>query len=73
MLTENFKLEEFVGPQIFDKYGYASRWFLDEVLISAMDEIREKLGMPIFVNDWYRGGHLKERGFRLPETKTGSK
>jgi len=38
-----------------------------------MEEIRDRFSAPVHVNDWYRGGHLKERGFRLPGTKTGAK
>jgi len=71
-LSEHFRVEEFVTPTIFNAYGEASKWYIDVTVVAFMEEIRERFGKPVNVNDWYRDGHLQERGHRLPDTTTGA-
>jgi len=71
-ISAHFDIREFVDPTIFNKYGAASQWFIDQKVIEFMEIIRERFGKAIYVNDWYRGGNLQERGYRIPDTSTGA-
>ena len=61
-----FDLEELVCPHVFKKYGEVAWSFFDHRLLETMDLIRQKIGRPIFVNDWKDGPtvYFDERGFR---------
>lgn len=62
--SKYFKLEEFVSPEVFKKYGEKSWMFIDSKLIETMDFIREKLNLPIYINDWNWGGKNTQKGLR---------
>lgn len=72
-LTDNFYLDEFVCPGIYSQYGSRSVYFLDARIVTGMQFIREQIGKPIHINNWWDGGPLDERGLREFKTKTGAK
>lgn len=62
--TKNFRLQELVCPHVFKHYGQAAWSFFDARLIITIDTLRDRLGKPIFINNWSAGGVYDERGFR---------
>lgn len=65
-----FDLEELVCPHVFKKYGNTAWQFFDSRLLITIDKIRERIGKPVFINDWNEGGKLDERGFRCIQCDT---
>jgi hypothetical protein len=59
-----FDLPELVCEQVYDYYGDVAWNFFDPRLLITIDKIREKIGKPIFVNNWQVHGQFDERGFR---------
>lgn len=70
-ISENFYLDEFVPPTIYKKYGRKSTWFINPILAKAVQIIRTHFGKSVTINNWWGGGHYKNRGFRSPYTKVG--
>lgn len=71
-VSKDFYLWEFVPPDIYEKYGENSMWFLDPKIIKAAQFTRDFFKRPIYINTWKLGsvnGHIyKDSGFRTPET-----
>jgi hypothetical protein len=63
-IPRNFILQEFVCPHIFNKYGKQAWSFIDDRLLQTMDLLRDKIGKPIYINNWDSGGKYDERGYR---------
>jgi hypothetical protein len=59
-----FSLDELVCPHVYDKFGNISWQFFDSRLLITIDDIRQRIGKPIFINDWQVHGKFDERGFR---------
>ena len=59
-----FALHELVCPHVFNKHGQASWTFFDARLLITIDALRDRIGKPIFVNNWQSGGKFDERGLR---------
>ena len=72
-LSKNFVIQEFVYPEIFDQYGEKAQWFIDKRIVQACQLLRDKLGVPIKINDWHSEGRYKESGLREFDTETGAK
>ena len=72
-LTDNFYLDEFVCPEIYSARGGQSIHLLDMRIIMAVQYLREQIGKPIKINDWWSGGHYHESGLREFTTKTGAR
>ena len=72
-LTKNFRIEEFVYPEIFNQYGEKAQWFVDKRIVQAAQLLRDKVGRSITINNWHSGGHYKESGLRMFDTDTGAK
>lgn len=64
----NFRIEEYVDPDTYQRFGDNSIWFIDSRLIELMDNLRDLFGTPIRINDWLWGGIYKYRGFRPSDT-----
>lgn len=62
-----FDLEEIVCAHVYKKYGETAWGIFDPRLLLTIDRIREKIGKPIFVNNWKEEGNLSQRGFRCPQ------
>lgn len=63
-IKQYFDIEELVCPHVYKKFGEIAWQFFDERLLETMLVIREKLGKPIYVNNWQIGGNLSQRGLR---------
>lgn len=72
MLTNNFRLEEFIDPGTFKKFGEQSIWFVDPRLVTLAQFIRDRLGKPCTINNWHGGGKFQFSGFRPCSCKTGA-
>lgn len=59
-----FDLKELVCKDVYDFYKDTAWQFFDSRLLITIDRMREKLGKPMFVNNWDSGGEFDERGFR---------
>lgn len=59
-----FDIQELVCSHVFNRHGEKAWNMLDEDLLKVLLFIREKLGKPIYVNDWYVRGSLSQRGMR---------
>lgn len=62
--ARHFRIEELVSKRVFTLYGENAWQFFDPRLIETIDFIRDKFGVPIYANDWYRGGDFQYRGLR---------
>lgn len=72
-LTKDFHLTEFVPKDIHDQFGDKSIMFLDQRLPKLVQSIRDIVGKPITINDWFDGGTFTNRGYRVPDCKIGAK
>jgi len=61
---EYFGLKELVCQHVFGKYNERAWMFLDPRLLVTIDSIRERIGKPVFVNNWDSGGEYSQRGLR---------
>lgn len=59
-----FTLDELVCPDVYNHFGAAAWQFFDSRLLITIDVIRQKLGRPMFVNDWQVHGTFTQSGFR---------
>lgn len=64
---KHFKPYELVPPSVYQQRGSKSIQLLDNELLIAIDFIREELGLPITINDWYYGGQYSQRALRTFE------
>jgi len=71
-LNDYFDVREFVPPQIWNKYGEKSIWFIDPKIIQIATLYREFFNVPIVINNWYIGGKFMYRGYRPPRVNIGS-
>jgi hypothetical protein len=63
-LSPYFDLQELVCPHVHKAYGTFAWNFLNDNLVELINTIRERIGRPIYVNNWHTGGKFDERGFR---------
>lgn len=63
-IKQYFDIKEVVCKHVFNKFGEGAWQFFDPRLLETMVVIREKLGKPIYVNNWDMGGNLTQRGLR---------
>lgn len=71
-ISENFKLDEFIDPVTYEKFGARSVMFIRKEVILAAQYIRSTTGLSITVNNWANGGAYKESGLRNFNTSTGA-
>ena len=64
MKAKHFKIQELVSERVYNEYGQYAWNFFDPRLIETIDWIRGLFNKPVYANDWYRGGHLQQRGLR---------
>jgi hypothetical protein len=74
---KHFVIQEFIPPDVYEKWGAKSIMFVDERVLITADALREALG-PMIVNTWHSPKLIKaygmrtESGLRSMETKTGA-
>ena len=73
-----FRIEELVPKDIIEYddnnniININALWELfDPVLLESIDKIREIIGVPIIINDWYWGGSRYCSGYRPSSCKVG--
>jgi hypothetical protein len=64
---DHFELHELVCDHVFKKYKNRAWMFLDPRLITTINNIRERIGKPITINNWKDGGTFNERGLRCTQ------
>lgn len=63
-IKDYFGIKELVCPHVYDKFREQAWQFFDPRLLETLLVIREKIGLPIVINNWARGGNLTQRGLR---------
>lgn len=71
-VSKNFHIYEFVPKEIYEVYGANSKWFVRPEVIKLAQFYRDWFEVPITINDWQSGGRFSERGYRVPNSKTGA-
>jgi hypothetical protein len=61
---EFFSIDELVCPDVYEVYGEKAFMFFDVRLLITLDTIRDRIGKPIFCNDWMVHGSYSQRGLR---------
>ena len=57
-----FSIDELVCEDVYNTYGETAWQFFDIRLLVMLDTIRDRIGKPIFVNDWQIHGQYSQRG-----------
>ena len=70
--ARDFSIKEFVPQGIYKAFGEHSINFINSKLIIAAQELRNDMGVPIYINTWPWGGGLNYRGYRPPFARVGS-
>lgn len=63
-LKRYFEIHELVGISTYNKYGERAWMFLDTDALHALLIVRQGMGYPITVNNWFWGGKFSQRGLR---------
>lgn len=63
-IKDYFDIQELVCRHVYEKFGDNAWQFFDNRLLETLLVIREKLGKPIYVNNWQVGGNVTQRGLR---------
>lgn len=59
-----FNIKELVSPIVYERWGEQAWMFFDEDVLKELDYIRETFGASIIINNWAKGGTLKQCGLR---------
>ncbi|MFW6247426.1 MAG: hypothetical protein ACOC22_04635 [bacterium] len=62
---KNFKVQEFVDRETFDKRGKRALSVIDWRMLWTADAIREYFDKPIIINNWHLGGDREWSGIRF--------
>lgn len=62
----------YVPPDIFKVFGSKSCQFIDPKLIKIHEFLLQYFGVDVIINNYHKGGVLKERGYRVPNSLTGA-
>lgn len=63
----NFLAQEFVPPEVYNSPRNTLH-YLNENLVFLVQFCRDWWGVPVYLNDWHRGGTRDLAGYRTPET-----
>lgn len=66
-VSKNFTLQEFVSALVFEKYSEKALWFIDPRIIESTQSLRDNLGVPLTINNWFYGGNRYMSGLRTQE------
>jgi hypothetical protein len=67
-----FIIQEYVPPDIYEKYYEHSVWFINPKLMESDLTLRKYFDVPIIINNWHNGGQRKYSGFRPRNCNIGS-
>ena len=71
-LNEYFYIDEYISPEMYQKWGSTSIWWIRPELIAVDLFIRKRHGVPMIMNNWAIGGANKSSGFRYPVALIGA-
>ena len=63
-IRDFFRIEEFVCPDVYNRFGEAAWDFLDSEILDVILFIRVGTGLPMYINNWVWGGDKTQRGLR---------
>ena len=63
-ISDNFYLDEFVPPDIYNERGQKTIALIDHRIILAAQFLRETIDKPMIINNWWNGGKFTKRGLR---------
>lgn len=63
-IRDYFKIQEFVCPHVYNRFGEAAWEFLDKDMLAVVLFLRIHLARPIYINNWMWGGDKSQRGLR---------
>lgn len=72
-VSEHYFLDELFNKEMTEKYGVKALEFLHPNLLKANDLLRELMGAPCYINNWYKGGIFDDCGYRDVNCKEGAK
>jgi hypothetical protein len=86
-VSKNFDIREFIPKHIWDHFGQASTWFVNEKAVKCAEfyksffttYFKNKYGndkvkaVLIVINNWHTGGQKQWSGLRTPEFTEGGK
>lgn len=67
-----FTHDELVPPELAEKSAEYCFGLFKPLLLNGLDQLREDLGFPLFVNDWAIGGNRKYCGYRQRSCTVGA-
>jgi len=71
-VAKNFTLAEFVHPEILDRWGAKSLWFIDPKIFTMAQALRDRFNRPVTINDWITGGVYIDSGLRQLNCQIGA-
>ena len=72
-ISDNFYLDEFIPPDIYSERGEKAIALIDHRIVLAAQFLRETIGKPMIINNWWRGGKFTKRGLRRWNETTGAR
>jgi hypothetical protein len=64
---KHFKIQELVCEHVYNHYTEEQMWgFFDIRFLITQDLIAEKLGKPVYLNNWHEHGPQSQSGLRCP-------
>ena len=72
-ITDNFYLDEFIDETTYNRFKDKSQRYIRKENIRAVQYLRSMTGLPITINNWYKGGGYGESGLRDINTQTGAR
>ena len=63
-LKNYFVIQEFVSPQVYNRFGDSAWQFFCTELLFTILRVREMIDKPITINNWHVGGGFTQRGLR---------
>lgn len=63
-ITNDFYLDEFIHPNIYNRFKSNSRLYINQTLVELVQLIRDNYGEAININTWARGGNRINSGVR---------
>ena len=65
-VSQNFVLKEFIDEKTYKKWGNASLWFIDPKIVAIAQLVRDRLKLPVTINNWSGGGQYHYSAFDPP-------